>query len=201
MTSLWRMMGNNIPLMRGARGLRGTTLVLPAPCDAGLRDSNRACMCILGCVTAVQRRMGVLEAANGASSGALYCGNEAMPACRFDALLVRSMPVGRGGAEFSAATALCRRLCATDSPHTRSPGREAAAPQTRNRPLRMKWRGRQQARRARGISVPLISRNTCSAGVCTLPAAMRVGCQASSGRFPSATLDESERDYSVVGRL
>ncbi len=26
------------------------------------------------------------------------------------------------------------------------------------------------------------------------PAAMRVGCQASTGRFPSATLDESERN-------
>ena len=37
-----------------------------------------------------------------------------------------------------------------------------------------------------------------SAGVCTLPAAMQVGCQASSGRYPSATLDESERAYAIV---
>ena len=58
----------------------------------------------------------------------------------------------------------------------------------------MKWRGRQQARRARGISVPLISRNTCSAGVCTLPRDDAGGLPGVFGPFPSATLDESERD-------
>ena len=40
-----------------------------------------------------------------------------------------------------------------------------------------------------------------SAGVCTLPATMQVGCQASSGRCPSATLDESERAYSFASQM
>lgn len=63
----------------------------------------------------------------------------------------------------------------------------------RNRPLRCRGEGGNRRDRhaifpslsSRGINVP--------PEFAPFPAALQVGCQASSGRFPSATLDESER--------
>jgi len=97
----------------GARGLSRYHPDLPTPCDASLIDhSHTHGSTMPACAS------GSPEAGNGASSGALYYGGHV-------ALPVRcatrgSMPVGKDDAEFSATTALCRRLYTGDSPRTRS---------------------------------------------------------------------------------
>src|SRR6516164_3789824 len=81
------------------------------------------------------------------------------------------------------------RVIRTLGRHTRGQTKPPPAPMRRGRIYGAAY----------AASFPLISRTrTPFAGVCTLPATMRVGCQASSGRSPSAILDESACDDSVV---
>ena len=167
------MAGNKKPLIVGARGLRGTTLVLPAPCGAGLM---RLTCTHVGMLDGYAVVLGSPEAANGASSGALYFGGSDVPACSMrcseeHACWARRRRIFSGYGSLSPSlgpqTLLVLALLAR------------AAAGNRHRPLRRNGEGGNRrdehavfpSLSSRGIHVP--------PEFAPFPAAMRVGCQAS----------------------
>lgn len=169
----------------GARGQRGSTL-------------SHQCLATLALATTVTRpapvpslRLVVLKRGNGASSGALYWGGLSRRA--------GSIRCSEGHARQPKTTPNSQRLrlsvvvsLLAVSPHSR-PHAEEYYPG--NTIALSGGNGEGGKRRGGHVFIPSPSSRGTSVPpeFAPFPATLRVGCQASSGRFPSATLDESER--------
>lgn len=159
----------------GARGQRGSTL-------------SHQCLATLALATTVTRpapvpslRLVVLKRGNGASSGALYWGGLSRRA--------GSIRCSEGHARQPKTTPNSQRLrlsvvvsLLAVSPHSR-PHAEEYYPGNTIALSGGNGEGRQKTWRPRVYSIPLISRNQCSTGVCTLPRHIAGGLPGVIGPF------------------